>query len=55
VARRGKTGMGKANQLGRACCPGFLSISYMDMENPYGISIWIWTVWTYGLCMAIWK
>jgi hypothetical protein len=35
--------------------PGFLSISRMDMENPYGISIWIWTVWTYGLRMAIRK
>ena len=34
---------------------GFLSISRMDMENPYGISIWIWTVWTYGLRMAIRK
>ena len=33
---------------------GFLSIRHMDMENPYGISIWIWTVWTYGLRMAIW-
>ena len=30
--------------LGSNKKPGFLSISHMDMENPYGISIWIWTV-----------